>query len=82
MEYSKLSKLLKPNVEELYEIEDCEMFFEDNNLNINEYNKKWRFIIFSYTTDDFNSVINQLDSNNLDYTIETDYLNLFYILIK
>ena len=82
MNYSKLSKLLKPNVEELYEIEDCEMFFEDNNLNINEYNKKWRFIIFSYTTDYLPDTINILKSNNIKYKLKTDSYNLQYILVK
>ena len=32
MNYSKLSKLLKPNVEELYYTEDCTQFFKDNVL--------------------------------------------------
>ena len=75
MNYSKLSKLLKPNVEELYYLNDntIEKEYKDNNYN---------YIIFSYTTDYFPDVITTLKNNNIKYIIKKDEWNLKYILIK
>lgn len=75
MNYSKLSKLLKPNVEELYYLNDntIEKEYKDNNYN---------YIIFSYTTDYFPDVITTLKNNNIKYIIKKDSFNLEYILIK
>ena len=75
MNYSKLSKLLKPNVEELYYLNDntIEKEYKDNNYN---------YIIFSYTTDYFPDVITTLKNNNIKYIIKEDSYNLKYILIK
>ena len=75
MNYSKLSKLLKPNVEELHYLNDntIEKEYKDNNYN---------YIIFSYTTDYFPDVITTLKNNNIKYIIKKDSFNLEYILIK
>ena len=75
MNYSKLSNLLKPNVEELYYLSDntIEKEYKDNNYN---------YIIFSYTTDYLPSAINILKSNNIKYKLKTDSYNLQYILVK
>tara|TARA_Y100000592_G_C5310224_1_gene239731 strand:- start:181 stop:408 length:228 start_codon:yes stop_codon:yes gene_type:complete len=75
MNYSKLSKLLKPNVEEIHYINDntIEKEYKDNNYN---------YIIFSYTTDYFPDVITTLKNNNIKYIIKKDSFNLEYILIK
>ena len=75
MNYSKLSKLLKPNVEELYYLNDntIEKEYKDNNYN---------YIIFSETTDYFPDVITTLKNNNIKYIIKKDEWNLKYILIK
>ena len=75
MNYSKLSKLLKPNVEELYYLNDntIEKEYKDNNYN---------YIIFSYTTDYLPDAINILKSNNIKYKLKTDSYNLQYILVK
>ena len=75
MNYSKLSKLLKPNVEELYYLNDntIEKEYKDNNYN---------YIIFSYTTDYLPDAINILNSNNIKYKLKTDSYNLQYILVK
>ena len=75
-----LSKL--PTDTELHYLSDCTQFFTDNNLNINDYKDKWNYMLFQYTIDDFDSTINSLDNNNIDYTIKTDFLDLYYILIK
>ena len=75
MNYSKLSKLLKPNVEELYYLDDnlIEKEYKDNNYN---------YIIFSYTTDYIPDVITTLKNNNIKYKLKTDSYNLKYILVK
>ena len=75
MNYSKLSKLLKPNVEELYYLNDntIEKEYKDNNYN---------YIILSYTTDYLPDTINILKSNNIKYKLKTDSYNLQYILVK
>ena len=75
MNYSKLSKLLKPNVEELYYLNDntIEKEYKDNNYN---------YIIFSYTTDYIPDVITTLKNNNIKYKLKTDSYNLKYILVK
>ena len=75
MNYSKLSKLLKPNVEELHYLNDntIEKEYKDNNYN---------YIIFSYTTDYLPDAITTLKNNNIKYIIKKDSFNLEYILIK
>ena len=80
MDYNKLLSKL-PKDTELHYLQDCNQFFIENNLNINDY-KKWNYMLFQYTIDDFDSTIKSLDNNNIDYTIKTDYLDLSYILIK
>ena len=75
MKYSKLSNLLKPNVEELYYLNDntIEKEYKDSNYN---------YIIFSYTTDYLPDAITTLKSNNIEYIVKTDSYNLQYILVK
>ena len=73
-----LSKL--PTESELHYISDSTQFFLDNNLNINDYSK-YKFILFEYTIDNMTETINSLESNNIQYKIETDDWNLDYILI-
>ena len=80
MDYKTLLNKL-PKDTELHYLNDCTQFFKENNLNINDY-KKWNYMLFQYTIDDFASTIKSLDNNNIDYTIKTDYLDLYYILIK
>lgn len=64
---------------EINYIPDCEVFFDDNNLNIEDY-KKYTFILFEFTSD-YVELIESLESNNIKYTKETDEWGLDYILI-
>ena len=80
MDYNKLLSKL-PKQTELHYLKDCKQFFIENELNIDDY-KKWNYMLFQYTIDDFDSTIQSLDNNNIDYTIKTDFLDLYYILIK
>ena len=75
MTYSKLSKLLKPNIEELY-------YLSDNTRDSEYKNSNYNYIIFSYTTDYLPDSIKILKSNNIKYKIKTDSYNQQYILIK
>ena len=79
MTYNNLLSKLH-NQSELHYISDSTQFFLDNNLNINDYSK-YKFILFEYTIDNMTETINSLESNNIDYKIETDDWNLDYILI-
>ena len=78
MTYNKLNNLLK-NHSELHYITDSEVFFSDNNINIDKY-KNNKFILFEYTTE-FIPTINILNNNNIKHTIHTDSLDLKYIII-
>ena len=80
MNYNNLLSKL-PNQSELHYISDSTQFFLDNNLNISDYND-YKYILFEYTIDYLPSTINSLESNNINYKIEKDYLDLKYILIK
>ena len=80
MTYNKLNSIL-PTDSEIHYISDSTQFFLDNNLNINDY-KQYKFILFEYTTDYLPDTINSLESNNINYKIEKDYLDLKYISIK
>ena len=79
MTYNKLNSIL-PTDSEIHYKSDCSQFFLDNNLNINDYSK-YKFILFSYTTN-MPETISALKSNNINYTIKTDDWNLDYILIN
>ena len=81
MDYKTLLNKL-PKDTELHCLPDCTQFFIENNLDINDYKDKWNYMLFQYTIDDFHYTIKSLDNNNIDYTIKTDYLDLYYILIK
>ena len=78
MTYNKLNNLLK-NHSEIHYITDSEIFFTDNNININKF-KNNKFILFQYTTE-FIPTIKLLKQHNIKYTIHTDNLDLKYIII-
>jgi len=79
MTYNKLNSIL-PTDSEIHYKSDCSQFFIDNNLNISDFSK-YKFILFSYTTN-MPETISALKSNNINYTIKTDDWNLDYILIN
>ncbi len=78
MTYNKLNQILN-NQSELHYIEDSEIFFEENNIDINKF-KNNKFILFEYTTN-WPETIQLLNTNNIKYTIHTDELDLNYIII-
>ena len=78
MTYKKLNSILKNN-SEIHYITDSEIFFSENNININKF-KNNKFILFEYTTN-FIPTIKLLKQNNIKYTIHTDELQLQFIII-
>jgi len=78
MTYTKLQSIL-PN-DELHYITDCDIFFDENNINPDDYSNN-EFILFEYTIDCFPETIELLNKNNIQYSIHTDELDLSYIII-
>ncbi len=78
MNYKKLNSILKTN-SEIHYITDAEIFFEDNNIDINKF-KNNKFILFEYTTQMI-TTIKLLKENNIKYSIHEDELDLQYIII-
>ena len=80
MKYNKLFNLIKNECEEIYFINECENFLEENELNIKDFNKN-DMIIFSNICTNYNNVIKILNDNKIKFNEYEDYLNLKYIVI-
>jgi len=78
LKYNQLNKILNNNSEINYII-DSEIFFEENNIDINKF-KNNTFILFEYTTN-WPETIELLNKHNIDYSVYTDELDLDYIII-
>jgi len=74
MNYSQLQKIL------IHYISDCTQFFIDNQIKSKKF-KNNTFILFEYTIDYIDYTIEQLNKNNITYSIHTDELDLQYITI-
>jgi len=82
MNYTQLQLLLQND--ELHYITDSTEFFKDNDMKLDDNMDlllNYTFILFENTINDYNETISLLNSNNINYTIKTDLLNLDYILI-
>jgi len=79
MDYKTLLNKL-PKDTELHYLSDCTQFFIDNKIKSKKYSN-YNYILFEYTTD-FPETISSLKSNNIEYKIKKDSLDLKYILIK
>lgn len=78
MTYTQLQKIL-PN-DEIHYISDSTQFFIDNKIKSKKF-KNNTFILFEYTIDYIDFTIEQLNKNNINYSIHTDELDLQYIII-
>jgi len=78
LKYNKLNSILNNNSEINYII-DSDIFFEENNIDMNKF-KHNKFILFEYTTN-WIETIELLNKNNIQYSIHTDELDLDYIII-
>ena len=79
MTYTELQSIL-PN-DELHYITDCDVFFDENNINPETFFPLSEFILFEYTIDCFPQTIELLNKNNIHPSIHTDELDLSYIII-
>jgi len=80
MKYNKIYNLIKSECEEIYFINECENFLNENELNINDFNEN-DIIIFSNLTLNYYNVINILNENKIKFYENEDLLNLKYIII-
>lgn len=80
MKYNKIYNLIKSECEEIYFINECENFLEENELNIKDFNEN-DIIIFSNLTLNYNNVINILNENKIKFYENEDLLDLKYIII-
>ena len=80
MKYNKIFNLIKNDCEELYHVNDCENFLQENELDLNWFSKD-EYIIFSYICKDYNNVIKILKDNKIKFNEYKDYLNLNYIVL-
>ena len=80
MKYNKIYNLIKSECEEIYFIDECENFLNENDLNIKDFNKN-DIIIFSNLTLNYYNVINILNKNKIKFYENEDLLNLKYIII-
>ena len=79
--YNQLNNLLKLQTQIEF-LSDSEQFQLDNKqIDFTDFNKNNEFIIYSYITDHFPTLINILKSNNIKYTLLTDEFNTDFIII-
>jgi hypothetical protein len=80
MKYNKIYNLIKNECEEIYFINECENFLNENELNVNDFNEN-DIIIFSNLTLNYYNVINILNENKIKFYENEDLLDLKYIII-
>ena len=80
MKYNKIYNLIKSECEEIYFINECENFLNENDLNVKDFNEN-DIIIFSNLTLNYNNVINILNENKIKFYENEDLLDLKYIII-
>ena len=79
--YNQLNNLLKSQTQIEY-LSDSENFQSENKqIDFTDFNKNNEFIIYSYITEHFPTLINILKSNNIKYTLLTDEFNTDFIII-
>ena len=79
--YKQLNNLLKSQTQIEY-LSDSENFQSENKqIDFTEFNKNNEFIIYSYITDHFPTLINILKSNNIKYTLLSDEFDTDFIII-
>ena len=79
--YNQLNNLLKLQTQIEF-LSDSEQFQIDNEqIDSTEFNKNNEFIIYSYITDHYPTVINILNNNKIKYTELHDEFNNEFIII-
>lgn len=78
--YKTIFNLIKNDCEELYEINECENFLNENELDLKWFLKN-DMIIFSNICTNYINVIKILNDNKIKFNEYEDYLNLKYIVV-
>ena len=79
--YNKLNNLLKSQTQIEY-LSDSTNFQSDNpSIDFTDFNKNNEFIIYSYITDHYPTVINILNNNKIKYTELLDEFDNEFIII-
>jgi hypothetical protein len=79
--YNQLNNLLKSQTQIEY-LSDSENFQSENTqIDFTDFNKNNEFIIYSYITDHYPTVINILNNNKIKYTELLDEFDNEFIII-
>ena len=79
--YNQLNQLLKSQTQIEYLSDSTNFQSENKQIDFTNFNKNNEFIIYSYITDHFPTLINILKTNNIKYTLLTDEFNTDFIII-
>ena len=79
--YKQLNNLLKSQTQIEYLSDSTNFQLDNPSIDFTDFNKNNQFIIYSYITDHFPTLINILDFNNIKYTLLTDEFNQDFIII-
>ena len=80
MKYNKIFNLIKDNCEEIYNVNECENFLNENELDLKWFQEN-DLIIFSNLCNDYNEILNVLNINKIKFTEYKDNLDLNYIVL-
>ena len=80
MKYNKIFNLIKDNCEEIYNVNECENFLNENELDLKWFQEN-DLIIFSNLCENYNEIINSLNDNKIKFNEYEDNLNLKYIVL-
>ena len=82
LNFKTINNLIKNN-SELHYISDCTEFISDNDINTKTQLSflTSEFIMFENTTQNWNELIETLNSNNIEFTEDIDELNLSFITV-
>ena len=80
MKYNKIFNLIKDNCEEIYNVNECENFLNENELDLKWFQEN-DLIIFSNICNDYNEILNVLNINKIKFTEYKDNLDLNYIVL-
>ena len=79
--YKQLNNLLKSQTQIEYLSDSTNFQSENKQIDFTNFNKNNEFIIYSYITDHFPTLIKILNTNNIKYTLLTDEFNTDFIII-
>ena len=79
--YNKLNNLLKSQTQIEYLSDSTQFQIDNSQIDFTKYNNTNEFIIYSYITDHYPTLIKILNSNKIEYTELFDEFNNEFIII-